>query len=73
MKTEEAVLASQTRVMLGQAEAMAAGQGQDRLGNCLNKHGLRPMVREWLNDAGLRMVEYSIRSDVFNVSAPVGP
>jgi hypothetical protein len=60
MKTEAAVLASQTRLMLSQAENLTAGQGQDRLGNFLNKHGLKPVVQDWLNDAGLRMVEYSM-------------
>jgi hypothetical protein len=72
MNHEEAVLASQVRLMLGQAEAMTAGQGPDRLGNCLQKHGLKPIVQAWLNDEGLRMVEYSIRSDVCNVSPPAG-
>jgi hypothetical protein len=56
MKTEEAVLAPQTRLMLGQAAATTAGQGPDRLGNFLNKHGLKPIVQVWLNDEGLRMV-----------------
>jgi hypothetical protein len=60
MKTEAAVLASQTRLMLSQAQALTSGQGQDWLGNCLNKHGLKPVVQDWLNDPGLRMVEYSI-------------
>ncbi|UCG41920.1 MAG: hypothetical protein JSU73_08500 [candidate division WOR-3 bacterium] len=59
MNCEEAVPASQTRLMLGQAEAMTADQEQDWLGNYLNKHGLKPIVQAWLNDAGLRMVEYS--------------
>ncbi len=58
MNYEEAVLASQTRLMLSRAEAVTADQGQDWLGNFLNKHGLRPIVQDWLNDAGLRMVEY---------------
>jgi hypothetical protein len=56
MKNEEAVLTSQTRLMLSQAQTLTAGQGPDRLGNCLQKHGLRPMARAWLNDEGLRMV-----------------
>ncbi|UCG44289.1 MAG: hypothetical protein JSU73_06720, partial [candidate division WOR-3 bacterium] len=45
MNTKEAILAPQTRMMLGQAEAMAAGQGPDRLGTFLNKHGLKPIVQ----------------------------
>ena len=56
MKTEEAVLASQTRLMLSQAQALTSEQGQDWLGNFLKKHGLKPIVQAWLNDAGLRMV-----------------
>jgi hypothetical protein len=60
VKTEEAVLASQTRLMLSQAQALTAGQGPAWLGNFLNKHGLKPVVQDWLNDSGLRMVEYSI-------------
>ena len=57
MKTEQAVLASQTRLMLSQAQALTSDQGKDRLGNFLNKHGLEPILQAWLNDAGLRMVE----------------
>ena len=60
MKTKEAVLAPQTRLMLSQAEALTTDQGKDWLGNFLKKHGLKPIAQEWLNDAGLRMVEYSI-------------
>ncbi|UCG44090.1 MAG: hypothetical protein JSU73_05640 [candidate division WOR-3 bacterium] len=60
MNTETAVLALQTRLMLSRAEALTSSQGQDWLGNFLKKHGLKPIVQSWLNDAGLRMVEYSI-------------
>ena len=42
---EEAVLAPQTRLMLSRAEAMTADEGQDWLGNYLNKHGLKPIVQ----------------------------
>ena len=56
MKTEETVLAPQTRLMLSQAETLTSGQGPDWLGNCLKKHGLKPIVQVWLNDEGLRMV-----------------
>jgi hypothetical protein len=56
VKTEEAVLASQTRLMLSQAQTLTSGQGQDWLGNYLNNHGLKPIVQAWLNDEGLRMV-----------------
>ncbi len=69
MKTEQAVLASQTRLMLSQAQALTSDQGKDWLGNLLNKHGLEPTVQAWLEDAGLRMVEYSTRSDVCAVDA----
>jgi hypothetical protein len=62
MKTEETVLASQTRLMLSQAQTLTSGQGPDWLGNFLNKHGLKPIVQVWLNHEGLRMVEYSILS-----------
>ena len=60
MNTETAVLAPQTRLMLSRAETLTSEQGQDWLGNFLKKHGLNPIVQAWLNDAGLRMVEYSI-------------
>ena len=60
MKTEETVLAPQTRLMLSQAETLTADQGKDWLGNFLKKHGLKPIAQEWLNDAGLRVVEYMI-------------
>ena len=60
MNTETAVLAPQTRLMLSRAEALTPDQGKHWLGNFLNKHGLKPIVQAWLNDAGLRMVEYSI-------------
>ncbi|UCG44287.1 MAG: hypothetical protein JSU73_06710 [candidate division WOR-3 bacterium] len=58
MNTETAVLAPETRLMLSRAETPTSGQGQDWLGNFLKKHGLEPIVQAWLNDAGLRMVEY---------------
>jgi hypothetical protein len=72
MNCEEAVLASQPRLMLSQAQTLTSSQGQDWLGSFLKKHGLEPILQARLNDAGLRMIEYSVRSDVCNVSAPAG-
>ncbi len=69
MKTRDAVPAPQPRLLLGQAQALTSDQSRDWLGNFLKKHGLKPIVQSWLNDAGLRMVEHFGQVGVCNVSA----
>jgi hypothetical protein len=49
MKTEEAVLASQTRALLEQACALTRGQGTDWLGRLMSKVVFMPLAQDWLN------------------------